>query len=125
MHFLEGGDEPALGLEQRSKVAQPRRTLLAISLPSVKSCLIYSLAIWGAFTIIANHFSAIETAFKGQCQISSNFEPRGCDCGESVAEAISRGCRFDGLAMVWLPEHCRDDELAEEFNTMGDGPNGT
>ena len=27
--------------------------------------------------------------------------------------------------MAWLPEHCRDDELAEEFNTMGDGSNGT
>ena len=23
---------------------------------------------------------------------------RGCDCGESVGEAIARGCEFDGLA---------------------------
>ncbi|OJJ73131.1 hypothetical protein ASPBRDRAFT_53362 [Aspergillus brasiliensis CBS 101740] len=49
----------------------------------------------------------------------------GCDCGASVAEAISRDCKFDGLAMAWLPPHCRDDELAAEFNTVGDGPNGT
>lgn len=27
--------------------------------------------------------------------------------------------------MAWLPEHCRDDELTAEFNTKGNGPNGT
>ncbi|KAJ6142705.1 hypothetical protein N7471_002158 [Penicillium samsonianum] len=123
MHFFEGGDGQALGLDQRSKSTQPRRTLLATSLTFTKSCLLYSLAIWGAFTIIANPLQAIEIPFKSR--ISSSIEPRGCDCGESVAEAISRGCRFDGLAMAWLPEHCLDDELAEEFNTMGDGSNGT
>jgi hypothetical protein len=26
--------------------------------------------------------------------------------------------------MAWLPEHCRDDELTAEFNTVGSGPNG-
>lgn len=123
MHFFEGDDGQVPGLEQRSEVTQPRRTLLAISVPIIKSCLLYSLAIWGAFTIIANSFRAVELPFNGQ--ISSSVDPRGCDCGESVAEAIFRGCRFDGLAMAWLPEHCRDDELAEEFNTMGDGPDGT
>ncbi|CAI7574188.1 unnamed protein product [Penicillium glandicola] len=122
MYFFEAADGQASGLE-RSKFTQPRRTLLATSLTFTKSCLLYSLAIWGAFTIIANPLRGIELPFKGH--IPSNIELRGCDCGESVEEAISRGCRFDGLAMAWLPDHCRDDELAEEFNTMGDGSNGT
>jgi hypothetical protein len=49
---------------------------------------------------------------------------QGCDCGDSITEAISLGCTFDALAMAWLPEHCRDDELTAEFNTVGSGPNG-
>ena len=49
----------------------------------------------------------------------------GCSCGDSVAEAISRGCKFDPIFTSWMPEHCRDEELITEFNKIGDGPNGT
>jgi hypothetical protein len=35
------------------------------------------------------------------------------------------GCKNDSLAAAWLPEHCRDDELTEEFDHSGDGPSGT
>jgi hypothetical protein len=41
-----------------------------------------------------------------------------------VADAISRGCKFDFLAMAWLPEHCRDEELTAEFGAAGDGTGG-
>ena len=59
-------------------------------------------------------------------EITTQTEPlQGCDCGDSVAEAISLGCKFDALSMAWLPEHCRDDELTAEFETTGNGPNGT
>lgn len=33
------------------------------------------------------------------------------------------GCRYDHIAVDWLPPHCIDDELATEFD--GAGPNGT
>jgi hypothetical protein len=48
-----------------------------------------------------------------------------CNCGESVQEAISRGCRYDSLAAAWLPDHCRDDELLEEFERSGPNPDGS
>jgi hypothetical protein len=38
---------------------------------------------------------------------------------------MSMGCQYDALAAAWLPPHCRDDELTAEFNSIGDGPNGT
>ncbi|KAL7904451.1 hypothetical protein GGI35DRAFT_463252 [Trichoderma velutinum] len=46
-----------------------------------------------------------------------------CSCGSSIDEAMSLGCKYDSLSVSWLPEHCRDNELTEEFNTAG--PNGT
>lgn len=48
-----------------------------------------------------------------------------CSCGSSVSEALSRNCKFDPIATSWLPPHCRDDELIEEFNRSGDGPDGS
>ncbi|OIW34634.1 hypothetical protein CONLIGDRAFT_675602 [Coniochaeta ligniaria NRRL 30616] len=33
------------------------------------------------------------------------------------------GCRYDHIAVDWLPPHCIDDELTSEFD--GAGPNGT
>ncbi|KAI1126441.1 hypothetical protein F5Y10DRAFT_267104 [Nemania abortiva] len=46
-----------------------------------------------------------------------------CDCGTSVAEARSMGCKYDTLAASWLPDACRDDELSAQFDQAG--PNGT
>ncbi|KAK1975433.1 hypothetical protein LZ30DRAFT_605642 [Colletotrichum cereale] len=41
-----------------------------------------------------------------------------CSCGSSVAEAVSLGCKYDSLSSAWLPQHCRDDELTDEFNNQ-------
>lgn len=49
---------------------------------------------------------------------------RSCACGSTVDEAIANGCKYDPIATAWLPDHCRDDELIEEFNHAGPGPNG-
>ncbi|KAH8805172.1 hypothetical protein F5884DRAFT_708406 [Xylogone sp. PMI_703] len=51
--------------------------------------------------------------------------PLSCNCGHSVDEAISMGCKYDPLAAAWLPDHCRDKELSEEFDKAGPGPNGS
>jgi hypothetical protein len=48
-----------------------------------------------------------------------------CDCGSSIAEAISRGCIYDSLATAWLPPFCRDDELTAQFDQAGPGINGS
>jgi hypothetical protein len=50
--------------------------------------------------------------------------PPRCICGRNVTDAIARGCKYDSLAAAWLPDHCRDDELTEEFERAGPGPNG-
>jgi hypothetical protein len=36
--------------------------------------------------------------------------------GTTIAEALYRGCVFTPLAFGWLPPHCLDKELAEEFD---------
>lgn len=54
----------------------------------------------------------------------TNTQEVDCNCGSSVEEAISRGCKYDAMATSWLPPMCRDDELAYEFDHAGPGPNG-
>ena len=71
-------------------------------------------------------------AFSGLVSISNHIllslRPKpsaSCSCGKSVAEAIARGCKLDPSAPAWLPEHCRDDDLIEEWNRSGPGPGGS
>ncbi|KAF5866550.1 hypothetical protein ETB97_011435 [Aspergillus alliaceus] len=54
------------------------------------------------------------------------FAPRqkDCNCGNSIKEALTKGCKYDPMATSWLPPICRDDELIEEFNHAGPGPDG-
>lgn len=47
-----------------------------------------------------------------------------CNCGASIDEALSRGCKYDSASTSWLPPHCRDDELLEEFEHSGPLANG-
>lgn len=89
----------------------------------VKELLLLGLAIQGLWYIYNP-----QPAEQQQQQYNiaaSNGDVRSCNCGASVAEAISRGCKYDSLAAGWLPEHCRDDELTAEFERAGDGPDGS
>lgn len=95
---------------------QPARHGLRLFLARASKAFIVCLALWG---IIALFFQA-KTAFHDRKQR----EPVSCNCGASVAEAMSRGCKYDPIAVAWLPNHCRDDELNEEFRNSGDGPDG-
>lgn len=47
-----------------------------------------------------------------------------CNCGNSVAQAIEMGCKYDALAAAWLPPQCRDEALTREFEMAGVGPGG-
>ena len=55
---------------------------------------------------------------------SPGVQPITCYCGSSIAEARDLGCKYDALAVAWLPPHCRDDSLTAEFEQSGPGPNG-
>ena len=48
-----------------------------------------------------------------------------CSCGGSIAEALAKGCKYSQMAPAWLPPACTDEELDREFETRGNGPNGT
>ncbi|KAI1310392.1 hypothetical protein F5Y03DRAFT_392330 [Xylaria venustula] len=50
--------------------------------------------------------------------------PKSCNCGNSTAEAVARGCEYDELGAAWLPAHCIDRELLNVFHESGDGPGG-
>jgi hypothetical protein len=48
-----------------------------------------------------------------------------CNCGSSVAEALSLGCKFVPMASAWLPPACIDEELSSEFDKAGPGPSNS
>jgi len=41
------------------------------------------------------------------------------DCGNSIPEAISKGCSFDMMAGKWQPPECHDSELLSEVLSTG------
>jgi len=94
---------------------EPRLSRLSSkSLKLLKELSLTFLAIWGLLSILYHLYVLLHSEV-----------PRGCDCGDSTAEALELGCKYDSLAAAWLPEHCRDDDLTAEFENAGDGPNGT
>jgi hypothetical protein len=72
-----------------------------------------SLAAWGIVSLGFQIHKSIESKRK----IS-------CDCGASIAEALTLDCKYDTMAAAWLPPACRDDELSAEFDRNGPGPGG-
>ncbi|KAK4500937.1 hypothetical protein PRZ48_009129 [Zasmidium cellare] len=74
-------------------------------------------AIIGAFTVLQHTY---QYAVK-----STDIVKASCSCGASPQEAMARGCRFDQLAMAWLPPHCRDDELMDMLDNMQTEQNHT
>lgn len=82
--------------------------------------ILYSLATLGLVVTIRYLLGVIQLQ-----PLASNDERVSCNCGNSVAEALLKGCKYDLLASAWLPEACRDEALTDEFNRSGPGPNGT
>lgn len=58
----------------------------------------------------------------GDVSDSRDLWRRSCACGNSTAQARELGCKFDALSAAWLPPHCRDDDLLDEFLNHKDGP---
>lgn len=89
----------------------------------LKDIVLVALALLGFIALIFNvqsrrgHESLIATG-------GSETARKSCYCGESTKEARDRGCKYDSLCAAWLPEHCRNDELTAEFETLGDGADG-
>jgi hypothetical protein len=133
---LLSNDHPD-GCEQTLKQIQEleRRTKARRYLRILRDAVIYALALWGLFNIISQavhdlpkvaHREHHHHEHSHQEHLASLAEmPRSCACGHSTAEAISLGCVYDSLSPAWMQPHCQDAELTAEFETLGDGPNGT
>lgn len=74
---------------------------------------IITLAIYGIITLGVSVVALIQRAIMPPC-----------NCGSSIAEALTLNCKYDSLSTSWLPPHCRDDELTALFEKSGPGPNG-
>ncbi|KAJ4298837.1 hypothetical protein N0V90_004079 [Kalmusia sp. IMI 367209] len=100
-------------LHQVNALLKPQPPKWRRALPFVRNIILIGFAIWG---IISLGFQAHDT-IEAHKEIS-------CDCGASIAEALTLGCKYDTLAAAWLRAECRDDELAAQFDTIGPGPGG-
>ena len=66
--------------------------------------------LWGIIDISIKAITLHRQFAKGEWHPLTSKDPT-CYCGESTAEAIALGCKYDSMAQGWLPDHCRDDEL--------------
>jgi hypothetical protein len=82
----------------------------------ILSAVVVCLALWG-LTNISQPFQLSEATLSET--------HTACWCGASDAEAVAMGCRYDHLAVDWLPDSCIDDELVKEFDQAGPGLNGS
>ncbi|KAJ6779868.1 hypothetical protein PWT90_00865 [Aphanocladium album] len=89
----------------------------------LKDIILLALAIPTFITLCQSTFTHLRSESTFEKGVS--FALPGCNCGDSVEQAVELHCKYDSLAAAWLPPHCRDDELTAEFDTFGDGPNGT
>lgn len=48
-----------------------------------------------------------------------------CWCGTTDEQAIDMSCRYDHIAVDWLPDPCIDKDLVVEFDASGSGADGS
>lgn len=88
-------------------------TRLRIILLCIFKIAIIALAVYGLVTLGISTTARIQKAAMPPC-----------NCGTSIAEALTLDCKYDSLSTSWLPPHCRDDGLTNLFEKSGPGPNG-
>ena len=107
------------GYPRRGPPSTLRRSLLFTG-----KALLLIVSTWGLVSIF--HLANIK--MREIHQPSERFAPStypSCSCGgTTVARALELGCVFTPLAIAWLPPHCVDQELSDDFDRQGPGPNG-
>ncbi|KAJ3480581.1 hypothetical protein NLG97_g8040 [Lecanicillium saksenae] len=120
---LLGDKSPAHGFTSQCAKNNKSSSVYHKTITVLKDVILLALAVPTLITLCQstlNHFHSESTTERGV-----SFALPGCNCGDSVEQALELNCKYDSLAAAWLPPHCRDDELTAEFDTFGDGPNGT
>lgn len=78
--------------------------------------IIILLAAWGLVDISTRLFHICSTMLIRQLP--------PCWCGTSDTEAKAMGCIYDHIAVDWLPPHCVDSDLVDEFDRSGPEADG-
>ena len=92
-----------------------RRSWIVVWLVRLAQLLIVILAIIGVLSLFRGNWWDRDLV----SSIDSHDPKDVCYCGKTIAEAKARGCRYDSIAIQWLPPACRDDELNDEFERAG------
>lgn len=106
--------QPKLTASDKWYSGSPKTTLLF--------AIVTILATWGLVDILSHVSNRANGLFPS---IEPNIDPP-CWCGSSDEEAVALGCIYDHIAVDWLPTHCHDADLVDEFDASGPAPpNGT
>jgi len=120
-HLIQGTEASSVediddNISETAPGPKPSRTRRYLSI-ALKG-LVLLLAIWGTASLGQRSMSILNPPLDPQ--------ERSCSCGgTTTAEAIRRGCIFTPLAIAWLPPHCIDTALSDEFDISGPGPGGS
>ncbi|MCJ1381173.1 hypothetical protein MMC17_004282 [Xylographa soralifera] len=108
-HELPSPEEEAFAFNRKKKTNKIR-SCLVFALKAI----VIALAVCGTFLLYHQSYDRLQAPTKPVTKT-----PVICNCGNSIAEAKTRDCKFDSLATAWLPAGCRDDELTAEFEKSG------
>ncbi|KOS22042.1 hypothetical protein ESCO_001440 [Escovopsis weberi] len=131
--FPSSGPEPFMPSESKHEYSEIKTSdeedatflgALPLPRPRPKSRLRAALSVgFKAVVVALAVYGTVDLGILAAARIrSASIKP--CHCGNSVAEAVALGCKYDSLATSWLPDHCRDDEMTRLFEQSGPGPNG-
>lgn len=96
---------------------QRRNHQTALFCKNILGRVLFAFALWGLVDVSIRSFHSIKSTLQRNT-------PQ-CWCGSSDLEAIEMGCRYDHIAVDWLPPSCIDDDLVEEFDVSRPGPDGS
>jgi hypothetical protein len=102
-------------LFEKPNTSKCLRSQLARATKILAKAIVVSLAVFGVFNL--------SIRIHGFKHLTTDNEI--CNCGNSIAEALSLNCKFVPFASAWLPPACRDDELYLQYKDLGPGINGS
>ncbi|KAI6089128.1 hypothetical protein F4821DRAFT_257279 [Hypoxylon rubiginosum] len=122
----DSDSEETLLKEDSDNIVSPSRKPSLLHRVAVISgrVILILLSVWGLVSLYNTIAGRIAQSHYPSERFAPSLYP-SCSCGgTTVAEAKRRGCVFTPLAIAWLPPHCVDMELANDFDKQGPGPNG-
>lgn len=87
---------------------------------------VVTFAIWGFLSLLATitqHLRVQDYDIYHPATLPTDYNH--CNCGSTIAEARSKGCKYDSMGAAWLPDYCRDDDLTSTFARAGTEPDGS